>query len=168
MLAKIGETAESLLEKAIAVDNAILEGLPAHVTTATHLCRGNYRSLWWLEGKLDAIAEQMFNSLRHDRLLIEWEDVEREGDYRPLRFVPKGRPVIVMGVVSTKVPEVESEDEVVRRLEDAAQFVDLDQLAISPQCGFASCWEGNDIAEEIQWRKLEVVAGVADRLWATP
>jgi 5-methyltetrahydropteroyltriglutamate--homocysteine methyltransferase len=163
--AAFGETVDSLLAKALAADHAVIEGLPADVTTALHICRGNYRSRWLMQGSLEPIAERIFNTLPYDRFFIEWEDTRREGDYKPLRFVPRGGPIVVMGIVSTKLPEIESTDDMEHRLDEAARFLDIEQLAISPQCGFASTWEGNEIAEEIQWRKLEVVAEVADRVW---
>jgi 5-methyltetrahydropteroyltriglutamate--homocysteine methyltransferase len=155
---------DAILSKALAADNAVLDDIPADVTTALHVCRGNYRSHWWARGSLEPVAERMFNELRHQRFLVEWEDTGREGDYSPLRFVPPG-PIVVMGLVSSKVGALESEDEVVARLEEAAGFLDIDQLALSPQCGFASVWHGNDITEKDQWRKLELVARVADRVW---
>jgi 5-methyltetrahydropteroyltriglutamate--homocysteine methyltransferase len=165
--AQIGETPESLLDKALAADAAVLEGIPADVTKAMHICRGNYRSRWLMQGSLEPVAERLFNELPYDRFLVEWEDVERQGDYSPLRFVPEGGPVVAMGVVSTKSTEVESEDELERRLADAAEHIPMEQLAISPQCGFASTWEGNELAEESQWRKLEAVGRVADRVWGS-
>ena len=162
-----GQPLDQLIDSLVALDNEVLDGLPADVTTALHICRGNYRSSWLTEGSLEPIAEQIFNQLAHDRLLIEWENQEREGDFSPLRFVPRGGPDIVMGVVSSKVPEIETVDEVQALVEEAAEYVDIQQLAVSPQCGFASSWEGNTIADEIQWRKLEVVGEVADRIWGT-
>ncbi len=159
------DSLEQLINRLLMVDNAVLEGIPDHVTTALHICRGNYRSMWMTEGSLEPIAEQLFNGLRYDRLLIEWDDVDREGDYRPLRFVPKDGPIIVLGAVSTKTTDVESADEIVRRIEEASAYVDIDKLAISPQCGFASTWEGNELAERIQWEKLACVVEVADRVW---
>ena len=161
----MGETKESVVSKAIAADNAVLEGIPDHVTKAMHICRGNHRSRWMTEGSLEPVAERLFNELQYDRFLVEWDDVEREGDYSALRHVPKGGPQVVMGLVSTKTPEVESADDVQRRLEEAAKYLDMEQLGLSPQCGFASTWEGNELAEESQWQKLEVVAEVADRVW---
>jgi 5-methyltetrahydropteroyltriglutamate--homocysteine methyltransferase len=163
--AALGETVDSLLDKALKADAAVIDAIPAGVTTALHLCRGNYRSRWLMQGSLEPVAERLFNELPFDRFLVEWEDTRREGDYAPLRFVPRGGPVVAMGIVSTKSPAIESPDEMVRRLEEAAKHLDVSQLAIAPQCGFASTWEGNEIAEEIQWRKLEVVAEVADRVW---
>jgi 5-methyltetrahydropteroyltriglutamate--homocysteine methyltransferase len=163
-LAELGEDVDSLLAKAIAADAAVTEGIPEAVTVALHLCRGNYKSHWFLEGSLAPIAERMFAELPFDTFLFEWDDVGREGSYEPIRHVPAGK-VMVMGLVSTKVPELETEDELVRRLEEAARHLPLEQLAISPQCGFASVWEGNLIDEDVQWRKLELVARVADRVW---
>jgi 5-methyltetrahydropteroyltriglutamate--homocysteine methyltransferase len=119
-----------------------------------------------MQGSLEPIAERIFNELRYDRFLVEWEDTAREGDNGSLRFVPIGRPVVVIGIVSTKLPAIESPSEMEHRIHEAARYLDVDQLAISPQCGFASSWEGNEIAEEIKWRKLDVVAEVADRVWA--
>ena len=165
-LEELGEDLESLLTKAIAVDAAAAASVPDGVTRALHLCRGNYRSHWFLEGALDAIAERIFSELPYDRFLFEWEDTEREGGYEPIRHVPRGK-VMVMGIVNTKVREVESEDDLMRRMEEAASYLDPEQLAISPQCGFASVWEGNATDEDIQWRKLELVGRVAERIWGT-
>jgi len=153
-----------IFSNAIAADNAVLEGIPAGVTTALHVCRGNFRSHWWAQGSLESVAERMFNELRHDRFLVEWEDTAREGDYSALRFVPPG-PTVVMGLVSSKLDAVESDDVILGRLEEAATFLPMDQMAISPQCGFASVWMGNELTEVAQWRKLELVARVADRVW---
>jgi len=163
--AGLGEDAETLLTKAIAADNAALDALPAGVTSAVHICRGNFRSRWWARGSLEPVAERMFSELVFDRFLIEWEDTAREGGYDALRFLPSGGPVVVMGIVSTKVAELESDDEIMRRMDAAASIAPLEQLAISPQCGFASVWHGNEISEEDQWRKLELVGRVADRVW---
>ncbi len=163
----LGEDAESLLGKALAADNAVLEGLPAGVTSGLHLCRGNFRSRWWAQGSLEPVAERMFGELRYDRLLIEWEDTEREGDYSALRYVPEDGPIVVMGVVSSKLPELESDEEILRRMEDAARYLDISRLAISPQCGFASVWYGNELSEDDQWRKLELVTRTANKIWGS-
>lgn len=165
-LEELGEDLDSLLTKAIAADAAAAASVPDGITTAIHLCRGNYRSHWFLEGALDSIAERIFTELPYDRFLFEWEDTEREGGYEPIRHVPKGK-VMVMGIVNTKVRDVESEDELMRRMDEAASHLDYAQLAISPQCGFASVWEGNATDEDVQWRKLELVGRVADRIWGT-
>lgn len=152
-----------LLERALAADRAVLEGLPEGVTTALHLCRGNYRSSWLLAGSLMPVAERLFE-LPYDAFLVEWDDLGRDGGFEPLRLVPPGR-IVVMGIVSSKTAVLESEEELLRRMDEAAGFLPLDQLAISPQCGFASVVDGNELDEETQWRKLELVARVADRLW---
>jgi 5-methyltetrahydropteroyltriglutamate--homocysteine methyltransferase len=164
LLASADGDFDAMFTKAIEADNAVLEDIPADITTALHVCRGNYRSHWWARGSLEPVAERMFSELRHQRFLVEWEDTDREGDYSPLRFVPPG-PIVVIGLVSTKVGTLESEDEILTRLDEAASHLDLGQLAVSPQCGFASVWHGNEITEDQQWRKLELVARVADRAW---
>jgi 5-methyltetrahydropteroyltriglutamate--homocysteine methyltransferase len=153
-----------LLEKAIAADRAILEGIPDGVTTGLHVCRGNYRSRWLCAGSLEPVAERLFGELPYDVVLVEWDDVGRDGGYEPIRFTTAGR-VVVMGLVSSKRPELESEDEVLRKLDEASQYLPLDQLALSTQCGFASVIEGNEIDQDTQWRKLELVARIADRVW---
>jgi 5-methyltetrahydropteroyltriglutamate--homocysteine methyltransferase len=163
-------SAGELLEMSIAADKAVLEGIPDDVTTAVHLCRGNFRSRWLAEGSLEPVAERCFGELPADVFLVEWDDVSRQGDYSSIRFVPKGR-TMVMGLISSKTAELESEDEVLSRMEEASRYLDTDQLAISCQCGFASGVipsagvEGNETGEDMQWRKLELVGRVADRLW---
>jgi methionine synthase II (cobalamin-independent) len=164
---ELGLEAEAILARALAADNAAIDGLPGEVTTGMHMCRGNYRSRWWARGSLEPVAERMFNELRYDRLLVEWEDTEREGDYSALRFVPKG-PIVVLGLVSSKLPALESDADILDRMERASAFLDVEQLAISPQCGFASVWHGNEIGEDEQWRKLELVGRVADTIWGAP
>jgi len=164
LLAGSNDDFDTIFDAAIAADNAVLEGLPDGVTTGLHVCRGNFRSHWWARGSLEPVAERIFNELRHDRFLVEWEDTEREGDYSALRYVPPG-PVVVMGLISSKVGRLEDEDDVVAAFADCARYLDIGQLALSPQCGFASVWHGNDLTEEDQWRKLELVSRVADRVW---
>ena len=153
-----------VLEEAIAADQAVLAGIPKGVTVGLHICRGNYRSSYLCEGSLEAVAERIFSELDYDVFLVEWEDPDRMGDVSPIRFVPKGK-TLVLGVVGTKSPEVQSEDHVMRRMEEAGRYLDLDQLAISPQCGFASVVDGNEIGEETQWEKLASVGRVAERIW---
>jgi 5-methyltetrahydropteroyltriglutamate--homocysteine methyltransferase len=115
-------------------------------------------------GSLEPVAERLFGELGYDAFLVEWDDVGRDGGYAPVRFLPSDR-IAVMGLVSSKRPEFESEDEILRRLEDASRFLSADRLGLSTQCGFASVIAGNEIDEETQWRKLELVARVADRVW---
>lgn len=152
------------LDEAIRADNACLEG--AHrpgVTLAMHLCRGNNRSQWYAEGGYDAIAEKLFGTLQVDRFLLEYDD-ERSGTFEPLRFVPPGKTV-VLGLVSSKRPQLEAKKDLTRRIEQASRFVPLDDLALSPQCGFASTMEGNLLTEEDQWAKLRLVVETAREVW---
>jgi 5-methyltetrahydropteroyltriglutamate--homocysteine methyltransferase len=157
-----GEDPMKNLERAIAADNAVREGF-AGSTFGLHICRGNRASMWHREGAYDAIAERLFNGLKFDRLLLEYDSV-RAGSFEPLRFVPKG-VTVVLGLITTKTGQVETTDELKRRIEEAARFVSLEQLALSPQCGFASGIAGNLLTEEEQWRKLEVMLETARRVW---
>ncbi|HWP57711.1 MAG TPA: hypothetical protein VNL14_07480 [Candidatus Acidoferrales bacterium] len=157
-----GEDPMKNLERSIKADNELLR-LFDGITFGIHLCRGNQRSMWHREGTYDAIAEVLFTQLAHDRLLLEY-DTPRAGTFEPLRFVPKGK-VVVLGLVSTKVPELEKVDDLKRRIDEAARYVPLDRLAISPQCGFASDVVGNLISEDDQKRKLEVVVETARQVW---
>jgi 5-methyltetrahydropteroyltriglutamate--homocysteine methyltransferase len=157
-----GEDPMKNLMRSIQADNEILR-LFDGVTFGIHLCRGNQRSMWHREGSYDAIAEKLFTELRHDRLLLEY-DSPRAGTFEPLRFVPKGK-IVVLGLVSTKVPEIEKVDDLKRRIESACKYIPLEQLAISPQCGFASDVVGNLISEDDQKRKLEVVVETARQVW---
>jgi 5-methyltetrahydropteroyltriglutamate--homocysteine methyltransferase len=158
-----GSTFDSLMERCVAADERILEGLPDDVTRGIHLCRGNFRSRWMVSGSLEPVAERFFN-LPYDAFFVEWEDVSREGGYDTLRHVPKG-PIIYLGIVNTKVAEVEPADSLVRKIESATQYIDASQLAISPQCGFASTMHGNELDEDAQWRKLEEMVKAAEKVW---
>lgn len=155
---------DEVMDEAMAADRAVLEGIPDGVKTGLHICRGNYRSRYLCEGSLEPLAERIFNELDYDVFLVEWEDEKRMGDVGPIRFVPPGR-VLVLGVVGTKSRKIQSDDELLARVEDAGRYLDLDQLAISPQCGFASVIDGNEIGESVQWQKLESVGRVAERVW---
>ncbi len=133
---------DAALDDAVKADNACFQAARRDgVTLAIHLCRGNNRSHWYAEGGYDAIAEKLFGTLEVDRFLLEYDD-DRSGTFVPLRFVPKGKTV-VLGLVSSKVPQLESADNLARRVEEAARFIPLENLALSPQCGFASTAEGN-------------------------
>jgi len=163
---EMGVDPSQALEEAIRVDNVCLEGARRPgVVFAIHLCRGNNRSQWYAEGGYDPIAEQLFNQLNVDAFLLEYES-ERAGTFEPLRFVPPGK-VVVLGLVSTKESALETEDQIIRRIEEASRYVPLESLALSPQCGFASTMEGNLLTEEQQWGKLELVAKVARQVWRT-
>jgi 5-methyltetrahydropteroyltriglutamate--homocysteine methyltransferase len=160
-----GHRVADLVDEAIAADTAVLEGIPDGVTVALHICRGNYRSSWMCEGSLEPVAERVFGDLPYDAFLVEWDDLGRDGGFEPVRFLRTGS-TMVMGIVSTKTPTPEDEDDLVRKMEQAASLAGgMDRLAISPQCGFASVMVGNEIDQDTQWRKLEIVARVADRIW---
>jgi len=135
----------------------------AGVTLAIHLCRGNNRSHWYAEGGYDEIAERLFHELAVDRFLLEYDD-ERSGTFEPLRFVPKGKTV-VLGLVSSKRPALERKQDLIARIKQAAKFVPLENLAVSPQCGFASTMEGNLLTEDEQWDKLQLVVDTAREVW---
>ncbi|MGH6770417.1 MAG: hypothetical protein ACRECO_15500 [Xanthobacteraceae bacterium] len=157
-----GEDPEENFSRSLKAEAKVVENL-GEVASGIHLCRGNQRSMWHREGQYDAIAERLFNELPHDRFLLEY-DTPRAGSFEPLRFVPKGR-VVVLGLVSTKVAELETVEGLKRRIDEAAKFIPLDQLAISPQCGFASDVVGNLIGPDDQKRKLEVVVETAQQIW---
>jgi 5-methyltetrahydropteroyltriglutamate--homocysteine methyltransferase len=150
------------LEAGIAGDNRTLDAASAGgAITAVHFCRGNSMGRWVAEGGYDAIAEKLFNDLRCDRFLLEY-DTPRAGGFEPLRFVPKGK-VAVLGLVTTKTGKLEVEDELRRRIDAAARHLPLEQLALSPQCGFASSGRGNPLSEDEQWSKRELVVSVAQK-----
>jgi 5-methyltetrahydropteroyltriglutamate--homocysteine methyltransferase len=162
VMRSLGEDPKTSLERAIAADNAVIAGFP-DVTFGLHVCRGNRQSMWHREGAYDAIADMLFNGLRHQRLLLEY-DTERAGGFEPLRFVSKGR-IVVLGLITTKVERVETVDALKRRIDEAARYLPIDQLALSPQCGFASDIRGNAISEDAQWRKLDVMLETARQVW---
>jgi 5-methyltetrahydropteroyltriglutamate--homocysteine methyltransferase len=152
------------LAEGIAGDNAALEGIPRDkVTVAAHICRGNSRSRWFSEGGYDLIAEKLFGFLDVDRFLLEY-DTERSGSFEPLRRIPRGKHV-VLGLVTTKEPRLESKDLLRRRIDEAAKCVPIEQLSLSPQCGFASVAAGNLLSIDNQWRKLDLVVDVARKVW---
>jgi 5-methyltetrahydropteroyltriglutamate--homocysteine methyltransferase len=160
-----GHDVDALVERALAADAAVLDGIPDDVTVGLHICRGNYRSSWMCEGSLEPIAERVFGGLPYDAFLVEWDDEGRDGGYAPARHLREGS-VMVMGLISSKTPALEDEDDLARRMEEAARFAGgMERLAISPQCGFASVMVGNETNEDAQWRKLELVGRVADRIW---
>jgi methionine synthase II (cobalamin-independent) len=155
---------QTLLEESIRADNACFEAARRPgVTLAMHLCRGNNRSHWYAEGGYDAIAEKLFTTMAVDRFLLEYDD-PRSGTFEPLRLVPKNKTV-VLGLVSSKVPQLEKGDELVRRIDEASRYFPKENLALSPQCGFASTMEGNLLSEDEQWAKLRLVAETARRVW---
>jgi 5-methyltetrahydropteroyltriglutamate--homocysteine methyltransferase len=161
---RTGVDSDQALDEAIEGENACLSGLPRdNATIGFHICRGNNRSRWRAEGGYDPIAEKVFSSLQHDRFLLEY-DSERAGGFEPLRFVPRGKTV-VLGLVTTKQGQLERKDDLLRRIDEASKYVPLQQLALSPQCGFASVAEGHLLSPDQQRRKLELVAEVARQVW---
>jgi 5-methyltetrahydropteroyltriglutamate--homocysteine methyltransferase len=157
-----GEEPMENFARSLRADNEIVKGFP-DMSFGIHLCRGNQRSMWHREGTYDAIAERIFNEIEHDRFLLEY-DSPRAGSFAPLRFVPEGK-IVVLGLVSTKVPDLEKVDDLKRRIDEASKFVPLERLALSPQCGFASDVAGNLLSEDDQKRKLEVVVEVSHQVW---
>lgn len=144
--------------------NEALADRPAGMNVTTHMCRGNFRSSWAAEGSYDFVAEALLNELDVEGYFMEWDD-ERSGGFEPLRFLPKGHKQVVLGLVTTKTGELESKDELKRRVEEASRFAPIEQLCLSPQCGFASTVEGNALTEEEQWAKLALVVEVAEEVW---
>jgi 5-methyltetrahydropteroyltriglutamate--homocysteine methyltransferase len=143
--------------------NAAIATRPASMAVCVHLCRGNFKSAWAAEGGYEPVAEVLFNELAVDGYFLEYDDV-RSGSFAPLRFVPKGKTV-VLGLVSTKVGELESKDQLKRRIDEASRHVPMEQLCLSPQCGFSSTHHGNALSVDEQWRKLERIVEVAHDVW---
>lgn len=143
--------------------NQAIEGRPADMAVCIHLCRGNYQSAWVAQGGYEPVAEILFNELAIDGFFLEYDD-QRSGDFAPLRFVPEGKTV-VLGIMSSKRPEVETKDMIKRRIDEAARYVPLDQLCLSHQCGFSSTVHGNLLSEADQWKKLERTVEVAREVW---
>jgi methionine synthase II (cobalamin-independent) len=162
-VASIGGDADRQHVEYIHHINEALAGRPEGMAVTTHMCRGNFKSSWVAEGGYDFVAEALFNELEVDGFFMEWDD-ERSGGFEPLRFLPKGK-VVVLGLVTTKRGELESKDELKRRIEEAARFTDVEQLCLSPQCGFASTSEGNDLTVEQQAAKLRLIVEVAAEVW---
>lgn len=157
-----GSDPDRLLDACVELDNAIIAGHPG-MTFGVHICRGNYQSMFYASGGYDRIAAQVFSHANFHRFLLEYDD-ERSGSFEPLKHVPDDR-VVVLGLVSSKKARLETVDELTRRIDEAARIVPRDRLALSPQCGFASTFEGNRLSVEDQRRKLEVVAETARRVW---
>jgi 5-methyltetrahydropteroyltriglutamate--homocysteine methyltransferase len=163
---EMGLDPDQALDEAIRADNASLEGANRQgVILAIHLCRGNNRSQWYAEGGYDAIAERLFGQLNVDSFLLEYES-ERAGSFEPLRFVPRDKTV-VLGLVSSKLPEMELQNHLAKRIDEASKYVPLENLALSPQCGFASTMEGNLLTEQQQWQKLGLVVDTARKVWGS-
>jgi 5-methyltetrahydropteroyltriglutamate--homocysteine methyltransferase len=158
-----GDDPDELPRRYARLINAAIANRPKGMTICTHLCRGNFRSSWAAEGGYEPVAEVLFNELKMDGYFLEYDDA-RAGDFRPLRFVPNDR-IVVLGLVTTKVGTLETKDEIKRRLDEASKYVSLDQVCLSPQCGFSSTVHGNDIARESQTAKIKLVVDVAREVW---
>jgi 5-methyltetrahydropteroyltriglutamate--homocysteine methyltransferase len=143
--------------------NVAMSDVPADMTITMHMCRGNFRSSWAAEGGYDFVAEVLFSQLDVDGFFLEYDD-ERSGGFEPLRFVPEDKQV-VLGLVTTKTGELEDKDELKRRIDEASKYVPLDQLCVSPQCGFSSTVEGNELSEEQERAKLRLVVETAEEVW---
>jgi 5-methyltetrahydropteroyltriglutamate--homocysteine methyltransferase len=143
--------------------NSVIADRPDDLTIGIHLCRGNYRSTWFAEGGYEPVAEVLFNEIKVDAYFLEYDD-ERSGDFAPLRFVPSSKKVVA-GVMSSKVAELESEAFLTDRIKEASKYMPLENLCISPQCGFSSTHHGNQLTEDDQWRKLERLVRVAEVIW---
>jgi 5-methyltetrahydropteroyltriglutamate--homocysteine methyltransferase len=163
MIARKGADAEHQHLRYIRQINAALAGRPDTMAVTTHSCRGNFRSSWVAEGGYDFVAEALFNELSVDGFFLEYDDA-RSGGFEPLRFVPKGK-MVVLGLVTTKRPVLESKDELKRRIEEAARYVPMEQLCLSPQCGFSSTVEGNLLSYDDQVAKLRLVVETAREVW---
>ena len=163
-IASIGGDAQHQHVEYIRHINEALADRPAGMSVTTHMCRGNFRSAWAAEGSYDFVAEALLNELEVDGFFMEWDD-ERSGGFEPLRFLPKGDKHVVLGLVTTKRGELESKDALKRRIEEAAKHAPLEQLCLSPQCGFSSTVEGNVLSEEEQWAKLRLIVEVAQEVW---
>jgi 5-methyltetrahydropteroyltriglutamate--homocysteine methyltransferase len=160
----IGIDPDQALDEDIRGDNLVVAGLDrSTVTLATHICRGNGRSAWHTAGGYEPIAEKVFGQLEADRFLLEY-DSDRSGGFEPLRFMPQGRHV-VLGLVTTKLGDLETQDDLLRRIDEAARYVPLENLSLSPQCGFASVEQGNLLSWDQQQRKLELVVQTARKVW---
>ena len=165
MLAARGDDPDKLPEIYAALINRAIAGRPADMVITTHLCRGNFQSSWIAQGGYEPVADLLLNCVNVDGYFMEW-DTDRAGGFEPLRFLPKGKKSVVLGLVTSKSGLLESKDELKRRIEEASKYADLDQLCLSPQCGFASTEEGNILTEEAQWAKLRTIVEVANEVWA--
>jgi 5-methyltetrahydropteroyltriglutamate--homocysteine methyltransferase len=161
--AERGEDPNALPRTYAALINSVIDGRPEDLTIGIHLCRGNYRSTWFAEGGYEPVAEILFNEINVDAYFLEYDD-ERSGDFAPLRFVPKNKNV-VLGIVSSKHKELEHMDDLCKRIDEAAQYMPLENMCISPQCGFSSTHHGNDMTHDDQWRKIELVVNTAIKVW---
>ena len=158
-----GDDPNELPRTYAALINSVIDGRPDDLTVGVHLCRGNFRSTWFAEGGYEPVAEVLFNDLNVDAYFLEYDD-ERSGDFAPLRFVPNNKTV-VLGVVTSKTGDLESKDFIINRIKEAARYMPLENMCLSPQCGFSSTVHGNELTEEAQWSKLEMIVNIAREVW---
>jgi 5-methyltetrahydropteroyltriglutamate--homocysteine methyltransferase len=158
-----GDDPDELPKTYASLINSVIADRPDDLTVAIHLCRGNYRSTWFAEGGYEPVAEVLFNDLDVDAYFLEYDD-ERSGDFAPLRFVPKNK-MVVLGLISSKIPELENENDIIKRINEAARYMPLENMGVSPQCGFSSTSHGNKLTMDDQWKKLELVVKVANTVW---
>jgi 5-methyltetrahydropteroyltriglutamate--homocysteine methyltransferase len=166
MLKARGEHVDNLLNIYAGMLNQAIAGKPKEMVISMHLCRGNFRSTWVASGGYEPVAEVLFNQINSDAYFMEY-DSDRAGGFEPLRFVPRGEKMVVLGIMTSKTGELESKDDLKRRIDEAAKFLPLEQLALSPQCGFASTEEGNTLTEDQQWAKLSRCVEVAREVWGS-
>jgi 5-methyltetrahydropteroyltriglutamate--homocysteine methyltransferase len=159
-----GLNTDKLAENYTRVLNLSLEGKPADMVITTHICRGNFRSTWIASGGYEPVAERLFNAVNYDGYFLEY-DSDRAGGFEPLRFLPKGDKIVVLGLVTSKSGTLEKKDDIKRRIDEAAKFAPLEQFCLSPQCGFASTEEGNVLAEEEQWAKFRMIVDISRDVW---
>ena len=159
-----GDDPDTLPANYAAMTNKALEGKPADMAVTMHSCRGNFRSTFIASGGYEFVAEQLLGNTNLDGYFLEY-DTERAGGFEPLRFLPKGKQIVVLGLVTSKSGKLESKDAIKRRIDEATKYVALDQLCLSPQCGFASTEEGNVLAEDEQWAKLRMIVELAEEVW---
>jgi 5-methyltetrahydropteroyltriglutamate--homocysteine methyltransferase len=159
-----GVNVDHLQASYAATINKALAGKPADMTITTHVCRGNFRSTWIASGGYEPVAETLLARCNYDGYFLEY-DTERAGGFEPLRFLPKGDKIVVLGLISSKLGALEKKDDIKRRIDEAAKFAPLEQFALSPQCGFASTEEGNVLAEDEQWAKLRMAVEIAQEVW---
>jgi 5-methyltetrahydropteroyltriglutamate--homocysteine methyltransferase len=158
-----GDDPDELPRTYAALINSVIDGRPDDLTIGVHLCRGNFRSTWFAQGGYEPVAEVLFNEMNVDAYFLEYDD-ERSGDFAPLRFVPEDKTV-VLGVVTSKTGDLEPKDHIVRRIHEAAEYMPLENMCLSPQCGFSSTVHGNELTEDAQWAKLEMIVNIARDIW---
>lgn len=158
-----GDDPDELPKTYAALINAVIDDRPDDLTVGVHLCRGNFRSTWFAQGGYEPVAEVLFNEMNVDAYFLEYDD-ERSGDFAPLRFVPDDKTV-VLGIVTSKTGDLESKDTLIQRVNEAAQYMPLENMCLSPQCGFSSTVHGNELTEDAQWAKLELIVNTSQEIW---